>query len=57
MIGAFRRLQSSASEAELPEQMAAFGIRGKTNTGYAALFRSHPPLEQRVAALEGHLPR
>jgi heat shock protein HtpX len=52
MIGALRRLQNSAGEAELPEQMAAFGISGKTNTGFAALFRSHPPLEQRIAALE-----
>jgi hypothetical protein len=55
MIGALRRLHSSAGEAELPEQMAAFGISGKTNTGFAALFRSHPPLQQRIAALEGHL--
>jgi len=53
MIGALRRLQSSAGEAELPEQMAAFGISGKTQGGFKALFRSHPPLEQRIAALEG----
>jgi heat shock protein HtpX len=54
MIGALRRLQSSAGEAELPEQMAAFGISGKSNGGFAALFlRSHPPLEQRIQALEG----
>ena len=53
MIGALRRLQSSAGEAELPEQMAAFGISGKTNKGFAALFRSHPPLDQRIQALEG----
>jgi hypothetical protein len=55
MIGALRRLQSSAGEAELPEQIAAFGISGRTNTGFAALFCSHPPLDQRIAALEGHL--
>ena len=56
MIGALRRLQSSAGEAELPEQMAAFGISGKTKGGFAALFRSHPPLEQRIAALEARRP-
>jgi hypothetical protein len=37
MIGALRRLQSSAGEAELPEQIAACGISGKTNTGFAGI--------------------
>ena len=34
-------------------QMAAFGISGKTAGGIKELFLSHPPLEQRIAALEG----
>lgn len=51
MIGALRRLQASAEPSHLPEQMAAFGIRAKTS-GLANLFRSHPPLEERIAALE-----
>jgi heat shock protein HtpX len=31
--------------------MAAFGINGK-QSGLAKLFMSHPPIEQRIAALE-----
>ena len=52
MVAALRRLQASAGDAELPEQMAAFGISGKTRSGFAALFLSHPPLDQRIKALE-----
>jgi heat shock protein HtpX len=52
MIAALRRLQATAGQAELPEQMAAFGISGRTTSGLKALFLSHPPLEQRIAALE-----
>ncbi len=52
MISALKRLQSTAGQAELPEQMAAFGINGRTTGGIKALFLSHPPLEQRIAALE-----
>jgi heat shock protein HtpX len=44
-------LQRGSGE-DLPTQMAAFGISGKTKTGIAALFLSHPPLEQRIAALQ-----
>ncbi len=48
MIGALERLRSGQSEAQLPTNMRAFGIRG----GAAAkLFSSHPPLEKRIAAL------
>jgi heat shock protein HtpX len=52
MVAALKRLQSSAGDAELPQQMAAFGISGRTTSGLKALFLSHPPLEQRIAALE-----
>ncbi|MEC9374983.1 MAG: protease HtpX [Pseudomonadota bacterium] len=52
MIDALRSLQNSPDKAELPDQMAAFGISGKKASGFAALFLSHPPLEQRIAALE-----
>ena len=52
MISALQRLQSTAGQAELPEQMAAFGISGRTTSGLKALFLSHPPLEQRIAALK-----
>jgi heat shock protein HtpX len=51
MINALRRLQDN-QPADLPQSMAAFGIRGGGGTGFKALFRSHPPLEERIAALQ-----
>ena len=51
MIAALQALQRSAGQAELPSQMAAFGISGRTTSGLQALFLSHPPLEHRIAAL------
>ena len=48
MINALKRLQQSQSES-LPDEMAAFGISG---TKMADLFASHPPLEQRIKALQ-----
>lgn len=51
MVGALRRLQAHHEPSHLPDQVAAFGIRGKEG-GLAALFRSHPPLEARIAALQ-----
>lgn len=49
MIGALKRLGQVEPEP-LPEQMAAFGINDKG--GVMALFSSHPPIEDRIAALE-----
>ncbi len=51
MIGALRRLQAHHEPSHLPDQVAAFGIRPKAG-GMAMLFRSHPPLEDRIAALQ-----
>ena len=51
MISALRRLQQLHEPSHLPDQMAAFGINGK-QSGLAKLFMSHPPIEQRIAALE-----
>jgi len=51
MIGALRRLQAHHEPSHLPDQVAAFGIRPKAG-GLAMLFRSHPPLEDRIAALQ-----
>lgn len=49
MIAALQRLQSFKDAPEqLPKEMTAFGIRG----GVASLFSSHPPLEDRIAALQ-----
>ncbi|MBM4220068.1 MAG: protease HtpX [Gammaproteobacteria bacterium] len=36
----------------LPEKMAAFGISGGQGAGLKQLFMSHPPLEERIAALQ-----
>jgi heat shock protein HtpX len=51
MIAALQRLKSS-SEQPLPAQMAAFGINGGRPSGLARLFRSHPPLDERIEALQ-----
>ena len=51
MIGALQRLRSHAEGDPLPDQMAAFGISGRVAGGLAGLFKSHPPIEQRIAAL------
>ena len=48
MIAALRRLQQG-QEAPMPDELVAFGI----NTGrMGKLFSSHPPLEERIRALE-----
>ena len=51
MIGALERLKSlTDQEVEpLPDQMKAFGISDRS--GFTRLFMSHPPLEERIAAL------
>ena len=51
MIDALKRLQAHHEPSKLPDQMAAFGIRPREG-GLASLFRSHPPLEARIAALQ-----
>jgi len=51
MVGALRCLQAHHEPSHLPDQVAAFGIRPKVG-GMANLFRSHPPLEDRIAALQ-----
>ncbi|GIX21477.1 MAG: protease HtpX [Gammaproteobacteria bacterium] len=51
MIAALRRLQA-AHPQPLPDALAAFGIAGRGLRGLARLFASHPPIEERIAALE-----
>jgi len=51
MIAVLRRLQLTHEQAHLPDQLAAFGISGGSS-GLMRLFMSHPPLEERIAALE-----
>jgi heat shock protein HtpX len=50
MIAALERL-NSLHPAPLPEKMAAFGIAGGGAHGFKRLFMTHPPLEERIAAL------
>jgi heat shock protein HtpX len=50
MIAALERLKAAHDEP-LPAQLNAFGISGGEGRGLARLFMSHPPLEERIAAL------
>lgn len=52
MVAALERLKAS-QESHLPDQMTAFGINGRIGGGFARLFMSHPPLDERIAALKG----
>jgi heat shock protein HtpX len=50
MISALERLKSA--HEPLPQQFAAFGIAdGRVSRGFAKLWMSHPPLDERIAAL------
>jgi heat shock protein HtpX len=50
MIAALERLRQQHPHP-LPDQMAAFGISGTLGHGLKRLFMTHPPLEERIAAL------
>ena len=50
MINALKRL-GGVAPGELPQAMHGFGITDKA--GIMALFSTHPPIEQRIAALSG----
>lgn len=51
MASALEALRRSVTQPHLPDQMAAFGISGKGGGGIKRLFMTHPPLEERIAAL------
>ena len=51
MISALERL-SQRHAGPLPDKMAAFGIAGGGAAGLKKLFMTHPPLEERIAALK-----
>ncbi len=53
MISALQALQRQHTDDILPDQIAAFGIRASQATGIRKLLSSHPPLEDRIAALRG----
>lgn len=53
MINALRRLQQEQDMPnQLPDSMTAFGINQGVRDGLMKLFASHPPLEERIKALE-----
>jgi heat shock protein HtpX len=51
MISALEGLRRQSQPAQLPEAIRAFGISGG-RLGLGRLFMSHPPLEERIAALQ-----
>ena len=51
MINALKSLSKKEPEP-LPEQLAAFGIDEKPKVGWRQLLSSHPPIEDRIKALE-----
>jgi len=51
MISALQALGRTQADS-LPDKMAAFGISGHRGEGLRRLFMSHPPLEERIAALQ-----
>ena len=53
MIAALERLKQQYEPSHLPDKIAAFGISGKQSQ-ISRLFMSHPPLDERIAALRGN---
>ena len=51
MIAALERLKLNHGQSTLPTQVAAFGIAGGIGQGLRKMFLSHPPLDERIAAL------
>jgi heat shock protein HtpX len=52
MIAALQKLSRTYGATTLPQQVQAFGISGAIAHGLQGLFRSHPPLEERIARLQ-----
>jgi heat shock protein HtpX len=52
MVNALRRLSGNHGETTLPQEVQAFGISGHMAQGFKRLFMSHPPIPERIAALE-----
>ncbi len=51
MIGALESLKRAQDPQPLPDAMRAFGIASAPGGGLKALFMTHPPLDERIAAL------
>lgn len=52
MIAALRRLGGAPQPHDMPEQMEALGISGREGMGWRRLLLSHPPIPERIQALE-----
>lgn len=53
MISALQRLKAEAKVPnQMPDSLVAFGINSGVKQGLKALFSSHPPLDDRIAALQ-----
>jgi heat shock protein HtpX len=53
MISALQRLKAEQGlPQDLPGELTAFGIRSGAGSGLANLLRSHPPLDDRIVALQ-----
>lgn len=50
MANALRRLSGESPSAGLPANLAAMGMRN--NQSWLSIFSTHPPIEERIAALE-----
>ena len=55
MIGALQALQRAHQPRDMPGQLAAFGISGGIGSGLKRLFMSHPPLQERIEALQAEI--
>ena len=53
MIAALQRLQMEQGQVQdLPGELTAFGVSEQLKEGLSGLFRSHPPLDDRIRALQ-----
>ncbi|RLK51007.1 heat shock protein [Alkalispirillum mobile] len=52
MVAALERLKRSVDQEHLPDQLQAFGINGNRGSSVKQWFMSHPPLDDRIAALK-----
>lgn len=52
MIAALARIQSEHELSHMPDTMVAFGIRRGRKSSFGELFSSHPPINERIAALQ-----
>jgi heat shock protein HtpX len=52
MVGALEALKRAHTPSQLPESMKAFGINSERPGAFQRLLMSHPPLDERIAALE-----